>query len=289
MENKTFVKEFEVHYYEIDRSQKATPRAIINYLQDTAISHSTYVGHSVSTLKAANIGWVLYRWFLIMDRYPILGEKIFVETWPSGFERFHSRREFLIKDRLCNIIGKASSIWIFFDMNKRKPVRITSGISNSYYFISETAIAEPFSKIDFNPDTYISNRFSIRRNDIDTNNHVNNICYIDWIMETLPADIYLDYQLHSLEIIYKKEVASGDIICSVMKDALDNEISDKATLDKSNLDKVNLNKANLNKADLDKVNLSKEIDDNITLTHKICDLENHELAVSKTIWKKIKD
>ena len=71
---KRFSKEFNIHYYEVDSSQYATIPSILNYLQDTAISHSGSVGLGISELLSVGTCWVLSRWSLIIDKYPIINE-----------------------------------------------------------------------------------------------------------------------------------------------------------------------------------------------------------------------
>jgi len=258
MQSKKFSKDFEVHYYEIDRFQKALPRTLINYMEDTAISHSASVGYDVNVLKAANTGWILYRWSLHIDKYPLLGEKVTVETWPSSFERFHATREFLIKNTSGEILAKASSLWIFFNTEKRKPMRIPMDVADAYCINPEKVLDNPFNDISSNFEHNISNEFAIRYRDIDTNNHVNNISYIDWIMETLPVEIHSLCRLNSLEIIYRKEISAGKIICLSSGNLILNENNNITNTDHS------------------------------IYLHKICDLNNQELAVSKTVWSPVK-
>ncbi|MGI6777525.1 MAG: hypothetical protein ACOX7R_05735 [Acetivibrionales bacterium] len=55
----------------------------------------------------------------------------------------------------------------------------------------------------------------MRREDIDTNNHVNNTRYVNWILETIPLDIYENFSLKTLDIVYKKEVGYGSSVSCI--------------------------------------------------------------------------
>lgn len=214
MQIKRFSKEFEIHYYEVNKLQEATPITILNYLEDSAISNSASVGYGVNELKEIDAGWVLNRWYLKMDRYPKLGEKIIIETWPSSFERFYGNREFLIMDVEGKIIGRAASIWIYFNIAKRRPMRIPVELGNAYGGEQSKALSEPFTYLDFDFAPDAVEEFQVKRSDIDTNDHVNNKKYIDWIMESVPQEIYDNYKVVSLEIMYKKESTLGAVIQS---------------------------------------------------------------------------
>jgi len=75
-------------------------------------------------------------------------------------------------------------------------------------------LKEPFSSMDFDFKPNVAKDFSVRRSDIDTNNHVNNKRYINWILETLPQNIYDNYMMESLDILYKKEAGIDSAIQS---------------------------------------------------------------------------
>lgn len=214
MQPKRFSKEFQVHYYEINKHQEATPLTLVNYLEDTAISHSSAAGLSVNELKAMGTGWILNRWSLVIDEYPVLGQKVVVETWPSHFERFYAWREFIIKNYDNKAICRASSLWIYLDIHKRRPVRIPADFGERYGIENIKAVDAPFTEFSCGPVSEPVKEFSVRRSDIDTNEHVNNTRYIEWLLEAVPQEIYDGSKIHSLEIVYKKETNYGKTVCS---------------------------------------------------------------------------
>jgi medium-chain acyl-[acyl-carrier-protein] hydrolase len=211
---KNFSKEFEIHYYEINQHREATPVTILNYLEDTAIAHSEQIGYGIERLLTDNRAWVLNRWQVEIDRYPTLGEKISIETWPSKFERFYATREYLIRNAREEIIARAVSLWIFINIEKRRPVRIPPELIAGYGLSNKFAIAEPFEELPVLDDPGFSKEFYVRRSDIDTNNHVNNTKYLDWVLESIPQGIYEECKLTSFEIVYKKESGYGLMIKS---------------------------------------------------------------------------
>ncbi|MGE5328542.1 MAG: acyl-[acyl-carrier-protein] thioesterase [Deltaproteobacteria bacterium] len=215
MNNKYFGKGFEVHYYEANEFREASIASIMNYLQDTAISQSQYAGLGVEKLIEKQRAWILTKWNIEIERYPSLGEKIIVNTWPSKFERCFATREFVVKDENENEIIKAASLWIFLDTVRRKPLRIPEEVSNAYLLNPERAMQDRFEEAyDLKKDSYLKD-FNIRKSDIDTNEHVNNVKYVEWIIETIPIELYKEYTLNFLDVRYIKElVLDNDIACS---------------------------------------------------------------------------
>lgn len=210
---RTFQKEFEVYYYEVDTKQELTLVALLNYLEETAIAHSEAVGYGVNRLIEMGFGWVLAHWQLKFNRFPKRGERVTIHTWPSEFNRFYGKREFLVQDSKGESIAEVSSLWIFMDLRKRRPVRIPKEVSEAYMFNSEKVLSEPFPELTFAESSSGEQcEFLVRRGDIDTNAHVNNAKYIEWLLETLPQEIYDSYQISSLEVIFKKECNYGQRI-----------------------------------------------------------------------------
>lgn len=215
---KHYSKNFEVQYYEINKYREATPISILNYLEETAISHSDSVGYGMERLYDDGVAWVLNRWHVVIDKYPMWSDKITIETWPSGFERFYANREFLIKDSEQNIIGKAASLWIFLNINSRRPARIPAEMGVAYGIDPQRSFDYSFGKLDMADSSFIGRDFCIKKSDIDTNNHVNNAIYLDWMLESVPDEIYNNFMLVSFEIQYKKELTYGAKVhsgCSV--------------------------------------------------------------------------
>ncbi|MDP4127763.1 MAG: thioesterase [Bacillota bacterium] len=218
MGNERFKVEFDVHYYEVNPREEATSLTILHYLEDAAIAHSESVGYGVGRLKSEKRAWILNRWHLQIKRYPVYGEKVIIETWPSNFERFYATREFLIKDNHQKVIGQATSLWIFINTETKRPLRIGPEFLDAYGLESFRALEDSFDPLNVVSEDEGSSgsgqAFLVRRSDIDTNGHVNNANYLQWMLEVIPEEIYQNHHLAALEIIYKKETTYGSSIRS---------------------------------------------------------------------------
>lgn len=204
-----FQKEYEIHYYEIDKMKEATPVTILHFLQDLATFHTESVGLGLDRLSQARTGWVLNRWLLKMDKYPRLGDKILLETWLSRVEHFYTTREFIVVNSGGRQLGRASSIWIYLNIDTKRPLRIPEHFGKAYGLDESRSMHAPFKKALKMTEIQTEMNFHVRRSDIDTNDHVNNARYVDWMLEGIPAAVTNDYLLHELEVIYRKETKYG--------------------------------------------------------------------------------
>lgn len=226
MQTKKFSRDFVIHYHEVDAWEQASPLTMLYYLEDAAIAHSESAGYGTGRLREEALAWLLKRWCLHVDRYPRFGETVRIETWPSNFERFYGRREFLVWNKDREVIAKATSLWIFYNAAAKRPSRIRPEFGELYSLDPLRAIDDPFLALhSIGPDGRADSEkeFAVRYSDIDTNWHVNNAHYLQWMLEAMPEEVYRNYEMASLEIQYTKETTYGSQIRarSLIEDAED--------------------------------------------------------------------
>ncbi len=245
-------KEFELRYFEMNEFGVASPTTILTLLEEAAADHCVSIDHSLYQLREQNIGWVLTAGCIQMERYPKYKEKITIRTWLSKYTPIRGFRENIIYDEQKNIIGKARGLWVFFDIERRKPVEIFSDITERWSFHNEESsdcnISQKIHAID-NPEYEI--KFKINRYDTDMMKHVNNIKYLQWVVESIPEEIADNYYLYSIDGRFIAEAHLGQTIVSSYQNCI-NDTMDKIFLHTIKIDG----------------------------TDKVC-------ATAKTIWRKI--
>ena len=208
-----FTENYRVPYYDTDITGTANPVSLLTYMGEVATLHSDDVGLNMKNLRKNNYGWMLNRWKVQIKEYPLARDFISINTWASNFMKFYANREFKIFDEEDNELLSASSVWIFLDMIRKRPIRVTEEITNRYGIEGNTLFDEFYS---FNSEFTTNDglEFRVRKSDIDYNNHVNNVKYFQWMLEVLPKDFDQVYILKEFEILYKKEVGLGSLINS---------------------------------------------------------------------------
>ena len=203
--------EFQVRSYECGPDGAATLPTICNYLQEAASLNAESLSFSKSNFAAAgeNISWVLTRMRVKMDRYPRWEERVVVATWPSGGRRIVANRDFEIRAADDTRLGVATSEWMLIDLASRRIVAIPDSVFECVDKSCAPVLGEtPFTKLRWDcRETAGACAFRARRGDIDLNGHVNNVHYIEWLLETVPAGIgsCLDF-----EIIFRSETLAGE-------------------------------------------------------------------------------
>lgn len=199
-----------VRYSEVDENQELSVTGIINYLQDCSTFQSEDLGLGIDYLRQHHRAWWLTSWQIVVLRYPRLGERIIVSTWPYDFKGIYGYRNFTVRDGEGEYLVKANSVWFFYDTAAGCPVRVTAedvrgyGSSGDEKLDMEYAprrIALPAGYEEAAPAV-------VERHHIDTNHHVNNAQYVEIAREVLPPGI----RIAELRVEYKKAAVLGDVL-----------------------------------------------------------------------------
>lgn len=216
-----FIYEFNIEYSDITKNNALSTKGMLRIMQEVAGLASSKVGYGLNDIPKTNVTWLLLNWKLEMIKRPIWNSKIKIVTWPRETSRLSSFRDFEVYDEKEEIIAKASSKWILINTDLHKLTPITEKMIQEYDCLEEAVFDEPFNAKLKEPKEYDSSTvYRIERRDIDSNNHVNNLCYLDFAYQVLPEHIYekeLDC-LNHVEIMYKKEIRAGDEVVFFYKE-----------------------------------------------------------------------
>jgi medium-chain acyl-[acyl-carrier-protein] hydrolase len=209
-----FSVEYTVDYQSLNADLTVTFPRFLDYLQETSIRHTDSSNYPIKWYVEQKMAWVITNWWIRITRYPTLHEKIKVSTFPTAFKGAIGERGFEAFDERGNILVKAFTNWLLVDLIENKPIRPTADMINCFGSVFEPPTSR---KMDFLPisDAYelISEReYKAVRHDIDPNNHVNNVRYVEWVFDDIPDTIYQNYQPYEIKIIYRKQCFRGEIL-----------------------------------------------------------------------------
>ncbi|MFR5733300.1 MAG: acyl-[acyl-carrier-protein] thioesterase [Clostridium sp.] len=109
----------DARYSEVDEDRKLSLTGVINYMQDCSTFQSEDLNMGIDYLAEKHRAWLLSSWQIVVDRYPKLGERIVVSTWPYDFKGIYGYRNFTIQDPEGSYLVRANSNWFFFDTGAR--------------------------------------------------------------------------------------------------------------------------------------------------------------------------
>ncbi|VFQ79671.1 unnamed protein product [Cuscuta campestris] len=239
-EGLVFRQNFSIRSYEIGADKTASIETMMNHLQETALNHVKSAGllgngfGSTPEMCKKNLIWVVSRMQVLVDRYPTWGDVVQVDTWVAASGKNGMRRDWLIRDcSTGDILMRASSLWVMMNKETRRLAKMPDEVRaeiGSHFVDTPPIIDEDSRKLPkLNDETadYIRSGLTPRWNDLDVNQHVNNVKYIGWILESAPLPIMESHELAAMTLEYRRECRRDSVVQSLTS-VMGNNVGDLA-------------------------------------------------------------
>lgn len=208
-----YTNNFRINLTMLAQNTYISNKWLLSILQDVAEMHSASIGHGVTDIDKNYFSWALLNWKVKIILRPKYGDTITVKTWARYSTKLYCYRDFEILNSNGETIAIITSKWVLIDIAKGKIAKIEDELINKY---------EPENKSVFNiteldklvePEHYLNTiNYKIRKSDIDINNHVNNLCYMDIALEAFPRDSNEFNACNEFEVLYKHQIKLDDEI-----------------------------------------------------------------------------
>ncbi len=173
-------KEHTIDFFDVDFRFNITVEATARLFQNMATTHSSSIGAGHEFLYENGVVWFLHRLEMEFLNYPVLGDEIKMSTWHRGFKRYKGFREYLMESSKGVPLVKGTSVWIFYDLEKKRISKIPDFISQQYEICDDKLFDSQIDEWNacgkINPEATIET--DLRYSDFDINGHVNNTVYI---------------------------------------------------------------------------------------------------------------
>jgi len=205
-----WIDEYTIHSYESDKRALATPTALLQFMQESAWNHAEHLNLGFSHLSPKGLAWVLARLSLKVEKFPRWHTRVKLETWPSGLDRLLAHRDFRISSSE-GLLAVGSTSWLVIDVENRRPQR-----TSSYFEFEQWEAERVFSQFTGKiPQLQHSSAESARKvyfSHLDVNGHVNNVRYLEYVIDSFPLDFITEHDLALLEMNFLAEALYGDSI-----------------------------------------------------------------------------
>ncbi|KZV14523.1 palmitoyl-acyl carrier protein thioesterase, chloroplastic [Dorcoceras hygrometricum] len=229
---------FSIRSYEIGADRTASIETLMNHLQETALNHVKSEGllndgfGSTPGMSKKDLIWVVTKMQLLVDRYPVWGDVVQVTTWVAASGKNGMRRDWLVRDtNTGDVLTRASSLWVMMNKETRKLSKIPEEVREEIgsYFVDYPPVVDEDSRkfLKLNENTTVSIRTGLtpRWNDLDVNQHVNNVKYVGWIFESTPSTVLETRELSSITLEYRRECRKDSVVESLTS-VVENEVGD---------------------------------------------------------------
>ena len=205
-------EDYPIRSYEVDCRNRLSVLSMFSFMQEAASKHAAALGVSIHQLLAENYTWLLSRLKIKIAAYPGWNDRIQVKTWPSGTQQLFALRDFTMTGAENQIIAAAISAWLVIDLQKRRPVRVTPFVERLRPIEGSHVLNDRLDKLPALSNPVHEKNFVVRYSDIDINQHVNNVKFVEWVVEGLPAALLNSAVPSELEINFLAEAFYEDQI-----------------------------------------------------------------------------
>ncbi|KAK9926604.1 hypothetical protein M0R45_023824 [Rubus argutus] len=224
------IETFVIRSYEIGPDKTATMETLMNLLQETALNHVTGSGlagngfGATREMSLRKLIWVVTRIHIQVQRYSCWGDVVEIDTWVDAAGKNGMRRDWIIRDyHTQEIITRATSTWVIMNRETRRLSKIPEQVRQevSPFYLNRAAIAtenndsEKIDKLTDGTAGRIRSGLAPRWSDMDANQHVNNVKYIGWILESVPLNVLEEYDMTSMTLEYRRECRQSNLLESL--------------------------------------------------------------------------
>lgn len=197
-----------IRYSECDGKNRLSLEALLNYFQDASTMQSEDLGVGFSYLMPRNLVWVLASWQIEIKRMPLLGERVVIGTLPHDFKGFLGSRNFVMKTKEGEVLAVANTLWTLLNFDTMKPTIPPQDLLEKYPVEPRLEMDYSRRKIVVKTDGHREEAVVVRKQHLDSNNHVNNAQYVSIAMDYLPEE----FVIGGLRVEYKKQAHLHDVL-----------------------------------------------------------------------------
>lgn len=215
MAGKKFSEEHRLVYYDGDRTSRASMPMLINLMVLASEDQSELLGVGTSEVLKYGVGWVVTQYSIQINALPEIGTTIRLSTEATAHNKFFCERHFGIEDEAGQPLITANSNFVQMNHETRKMGKLIPALIDPYGSDEVKRLARlPRVQKITDGQELLTKQYSVRYFDLDTNGHVNNSHYFEWLLDVLPADFLQTHMLTHLNIQYHKEIQYGHTVVS---------------------------------------------------------------------------
>ncbi len=200
-----YEKTFQIPTFATDRFGRLKCSYLLSLAQEVAGDHSALMGTDYHSTK---LYWVITRQKVQITRLPVAGEEITLETWPMPTTRVAYPRSTIARDAGGEEVFRSISLWVLMDPASRAMILPGKSGVTVDGLLRGSELAVPGSLV---PKTFANVKTrAVCYTDLDTNGHMNNARYLDWMEDLLPTAFHKTHIPREFTVCYQSEATEGE-------------------------------------------------------------------------------
>ena len=185
-----------------DKNGNLSIRNLVSLMGEVLIIHSHILEKDIDMTR---LRWIVYSWDVEIEEEIKAYDQVEVTSLVLGMNKFYAYRNAYIK-RDGHMIAKAYGVFMLVDIDRIRPIKISKDLISAYK--TDEMIYDK-NVLSYRNDFTNSKEIMVRYTDIDSNLHVNNAVYFDYICDLCKLDTK---NLAFFNIVYKNEIRNKDSV-----------------------------------------------------------------------------
>ncbi len=200
-----------VAYPDIQWDKSLSMTGALRLMQEAAAVHAHHLGCGFYQSEQIGFIWMLAGWRAQLEAPAMWNDNVTVTTWPRSVERVTSHRCFEIHNEKGQLVAKADATWILVNVHTHRAMRVTPEVTELLPLTERDVFDGPM-ELCCVTEPEVTWRGQVLARDLDTNNHVNNLVYLEYARQALPEELR-SCRVRQLKITYRRQLLLGDQIC----------------------------------------------------------------------------
>ncbi len=206
-----YVEKFFVSSGDVDNHFELKLSSIFQYFQIVSTNHSELLDLGKKEIWDKGMCWVITRMKVTIYKLPKMLDTVIVKTHPGEIMTFLFPRFYQIYSEDGELLVAGSACWTLLDANTHKVIMRPVADAIAYpsekhpddISLPERVVGTDLSIVDSRKARYC---------DTDLNGHVNNVKYIEYVIDTHDSNFYSKYRIQEICINYEREIIEGSEI-----------------------------------------------------------------------------
>jgi medium-chain acyl-[acyl-carrier-protein] hydrolase len=197
-----------IEYSECDENSRLKLTAMVDLMMMTSEHQLEQGGAGTQALLAQGLGWVVTQYIFEIKRLPKALEQVVFTTEATGYNRFFEYRDFGIETPDGKDLVTVHSQWVVLDLAARKLV----GPDQQMMLKFKVPLLKKMPRFPrLRPDQHYQHCQKVKPSfyDLDTNHHVTNSHYFNWLISMFDRDFLRRHQPQKIDLRFDQEVKLG--------------------------------------------------------------------------------
>lgn len=181
-----------VRSYEAGSNGRISLGTLLRYLEYLATDASAERGYDHEWYERQGTAWVVREMSILLGALPGIDKRLAMATWLSEWRRVQAHREYIVwNPQNGQVVARARGRWAYIDRHQGAPQRIPEEMLTRFDTLGNSMQVRKLDIVAPGNGQVVHNEMYLtaRKYEADTNQHINNCVYGDWLTEALHTTV----------------------------------------------------------------------------------------------------